>query len=150
MAAHPVSTVALTLLGMALCGRGDPDGAIAAYREAIRLDATDAVAHSNLGVALVRKKNLDEAIPAPARRARLKREEEVFPDESPEERDNRLGIERLRAEHEIWKERWIVGAFVTAMAAILVMAVGVIILSNDTTTRNWATGALSSGRELTK
>jgi tetratricopeptide (TPR) repeat protein len=44
--------------------KGDPDGAIASHREAIRLDPQLAPAHDNLGLALQAKGNLNGAIAA--------------------------------------------------------------------------------------
>jgi eukaryotic-like serine/threonine-protein kinase len=78
VAAHPESTVALTLLGMALMRRRDYDGAIAAFREAIRLDSTDAHAHNNLGLALGSKRNLDGAIAEIREAIRLDPDEASF------------------------------------------------------------------------
>jgi tetratricopeptide (TPR) repeat protein/serine/threonine protein kinase len=78
VAAHPESTVALTLLGMALMRRRDSDGASAAFREAIRLDPTDAHAHNNLGLALGSKKNLDGAIAEIREAIRLEPDEASF------------------------------------------------------------------------
>src|SRR5262249_40812049 len=52
VAAHPESATAHNNLGVALKDRGDADGALAAYRQAIRLDPTDAAPRSNLGIAL--------------------------------------------------------------------------------------------------
>src|SRR5205085_5560170 len=43
-------------LGNALKDKGDVDGAIAAYREAVRLDKDYPKAHCNLGLVLLRKK----------------------------------------------------------------------------------------------
>jgi hypothetical protein len=87
---------------------------------------------------------VDERFPAPVKRIRAKKEEELLPHESPEERDSRLRIEESRAGHEIWKERVIIAAFVTSLAVILVVAVGVLVFSGDPTTKNWATTALMS------
>ena len=41
--------------------RADPDGAAAAFREAIRLDPTIAQPHNNLGTVMYGRKNLDGA-----------------------------------------------------------------------------------------
>src|SRR5262249_25280387 len=49
-------------LGWALGGSGDLDGAIAAYREALRRDPDYAEAHCNLGSALCRQGKLTEAL----------------------------------------------------------------------------------------
>src|SRR5262249_46719075 len=46
-------------LGIALTGKGDLGAAVAAFREAVRLDPKYAAAHSNLGNALREKKDLD-------------------------------------------------------------------------------------------
>jgi tetratricopeptide (TPR) repeat protein len=62
VAAHPESTVALTLLGMALMDQQDYDGAVAAFQEAVRLDRMNADSHNNLGLALGGKKDLEGAI----------------------------------------------------------------------------------------
>jgi tetratricopeptide (TPR) repeat protein len=63
VAAHPESTIALNNLGNALDDLGDMDGAIAAYREAIRLDPkTAAGSRHNLGITLVRMRKFEEAI----------------------------------------------------------------------------------------
>jgi len=48
--------------GEALYGKGDLDGAIAEYREAIRLKRDDALAHYHLGNALYGKGDPDGAI----------------------------------------------------------------------------------------
>jgi protein O-mannosyl-transferase len=49
-------------LGIALNDRGDPDGAIAHYRQAVELRPSYAEAHYNLGRLLAQKGQLDEAI----------------------------------------------------------------------------------------
>src|SRR4051794_38595169 len=49
-------------LGVALKAKGDADGAIAAYREAIRLNKGFALAHCGLGVALRDKGQFAEAL----------------------------------------------------------------------------------------
>ena len=57
-------------LGTILCDvKGDYDGAIAAFKEAIRLDPKDADAHANLGVALRGKGDADGAIASSRRRS---------------------------------------------------------------------------------
>ena len=48
-------------LGIALYAKGDLDGAIAAYREAIRLDPNHAKAHGALGQALLLQGQFAEA-----------------------------------------------------------------------------------------
>jgi tetratricopeptide (TPR) repeat protein len=62
LAAHPGNLAALNNLGNALQAKGDPEGAIACYREAIRLDPKFANAHFNLSHSLHVKGQLDEAI----------------------------------------------------------------------------------------
>jgi tetratricopeptide (TPR) repeat protein/tRNA A-37 threonylcarbamoyl transferase component Bud32 len=62
VAAHPEFAVAHRNLGVALYDTGDVDGAIACYREAIRLDPKFVNAHYNLGVARRDKGELDKAI----------------------------------------------------------------------------------------
>ena len=42
--------------------KGDLDGAIAEYREALRLNPNDETAHNNLGFALEHKHNFREAL----------------------------------------------------------------------------------------
>jgi Flp pilus assembly protein TadD len=54
-----------------LLNKGDPDGAIASLKEAIRLDPTHAPAHSNLGTALEAKGDLDGAVAAYREAVRL-------------------------------------------------------------------------------
>jgi hypothetical protein len=49
-------------LGFALFGKGDVDGAIAEYREAIRLDPKLALAHTNLGTIYLQRKNFPDAL----------------------------------------------------------------------------------------
>jgi tetratricopeptide (TPR) repeat protein len=63
-AAHPENVAALNNLGVALFDFGDRDGAIAAYRDAIRADPLFARGHYNLGNALKTKGQLNEAITA--------------------------------------------------------------------------------------
>ena len=48
-------------VGNALVAKGDPDGAIREYREAIRLKPDYAEAHSSLGNALSGKGDVDRA-----------------------------------------------------------------------------------------
>jgi tetratricopeptide (TPR) repeat protein/serine/threonine protein kinase len=52
LAAHPRSLSALNSLGIALLDLGNRNGAVAAFREAVRLEPTSAIAHNNLGIAL--------------------------------------------------------------------------------------------------
>ena len=49
LAAHPGNLAALNNLGIALSDRGDLDGAIAAFKESVRLDPKFAFGHTNLG-----------------------------------------------------------------------------------------------------
>jgi serine/threonine protein kinase/tetratricopeptide (TPR) repeat protein len=57
------SAEARSILGVALLSKGDTDGAIAAYRQAIALDPEFAIAHTNLGNVLAwNTPQLDEAI----------------------------------------------------------------------------------------
>jgi tetratricopeptide (TPR) repeat protein len=53
-ARNPEAWIAHDNLGMALYGRGDVDGAIAQYREALRINPGDDAVHVNLGNALAR------------------------------------------------------------------------------------------------
>src|SRR5262249_35687123 len=62
LAAHPGNLAVLNNLGNALRAKGDPEGAIACYREAIHLDSRFANAHFNLSQSLHEKGQLDEAI----------------------------------------------------------------------------------------
>jgi tetratricopeptide (TPR) repeat protein len=55
-----------------LTAKGDLDGAIAEFRDAIRIKPDDAAAHQNLGVALRDKRQLDEAIAEYREAIRLK------------------------------------------------------------------------------
>jgi tetratricopeptide (TPR) repeat protein len=64
VAAHPRNPIAHNSLGVALADKGDRDGAIAAYKEAIKHDPNYAQAHSNLGNALHSKGDLDGAVAA--------------------------------------------------------------------------------------
>jgi tetratricopeptide (TPR) repeat protein len=59
-------------LGIAHMDKGDLDGAIAEYRQALRLKPDDAKAHFNLGVALRLKGDLDGAIAEYREALRLK------------------------------------------------------------------------------
>ena len=59
-------------LGVALELRGDLDGAIAEYRQALRMKPDDAKAHYNLGGALRLKGDLDGAISEYRQALRLK------------------------------------------------------------------------------
>jgi tetratricopeptide (TPR) repeat protein len=52
LAVEPGSVVAWNNLGVALRDAGDLPGSIAAFREAVRLDAEDPKSHTNLGIAL--------------------------------------------------------------------------------------------------
>jgi Flp pilus assembly protein TadD len=58
--------------GFALAAKGDGDGAIAEYREAIRLKPDYADAHNNLGVSLQAKGDTDGAIAEYREAIRLK------------------------------------------------------------------------------
>jgi tetratricopeptide (TPR) repeat protein len=64
VAARPDNPSAHNSLGIALRDKGDLDGAIAEYREAIRLDAQSASVPYNLGSALLAKGDLGGAIAA--------------------------------------------------------------------------------------
>jgi Flp pilus assembly protein TadD len=55
VAAHPQSAAAHNDLGTTLASRGDLDGAMLEFREAIRLNSTHAGAGTNLGLALLSK-----------------------------------------------------------------------------------------------
>ncbi len=59
---HPEDALLHITLGLALAEKGDLDGAIAEYREAIRLDPEYALLHITLGLALEEKGDLDGAI----------------------------------------------------------------------------------------
>src|SRR5206468_2610337 len=66
-------------LGALLCDhRRDYDGAIKAFREAIRLKSNYAIAHFNLGVALRLKGDLEGAIKACREAIRLKSDNAVW------------------------------------------------------------------------
>jgi serine/threonine-protein kinase len=62
LAVRPESVIAWTELGLALKDKGDREGAIAAYREAVRLDPSLTVAHLCLGAALYEKGDVEGAI----------------------------------------------------------------------------------------
>jgi Flp pilus assembly protein TadD len=62
VAVAPTNAATHESLGAALYTLKDLDGAIAAYRESLRLDPHYAAAHSNLGLVLTFKGNLDGAI----------------------------------------------------------------------------------------
>jgi Flp pilus assembly protein TadD len=56
------SSIALTNEAIMLQQKGDLDGAIAKFKEALVVDPNDAQAHLGLGAALQRKKEIDPAI----------------------------------------------------------------------------------------
>lgn len=62
VAAHPLSVAAHSSLGLALNDKGDQDGAVACYKEAIRLDHKVASTHHNLGAALWAKGDRSGAV----------------------------------------------------------------------------------------
>jgi serine/threonine protein kinase/Flp pilus assembly protein TadD len=62
VAAHPQSAAARNNLGITLGSKGDLDGAIACFEEAIRLDPKLAPVHHNLGLVRAHKGNLAGAI----------------------------------------------------------------------------------------
>lgn len=64
----PGSPIPYSNAGNILCAKGNMDGALAAYREAIRLGPDFAHAHANLSVTLLRMAHLEESI-AVGRRA---------------------------------------------------------------------------------
>jgi tetratricopeptide (TPR) repeat protein len=64
VAAHPENVAARNNLGATLRERGDLDGAISHFKDAIRFDPAFDRAHFNLGVALRDKQDLDGAIAA--------------------------------------------------------------------------------------
>jgi serine/threonine protein kinase/tetratricopeptide (TPR) repeat protein len=64
VAAHPENVGARNNLGNALQDRGDLDGAIACYEEALRLDPAFARGHFNIAIVLRDKGQLDAAIAA--------------------------------------------------------------------------------------
>lgn len=61
-AASKPNSIALTNEGITLQQKGDLDGAIVKYRQALAVDPGDAQAHLALGSALQRKKDIDGAI----------------------------------------------------------------------------------------
>ncbi len=61
IAKYPDLPVAHYNLGLALRAAGETDGALASYREAIRLDPRDAQAHNNIADILIEGKDFDEA-----------------------------------------------------------------------------------------
>jgi serine/threonine protein kinase/tetratricopeptide (TPR) repeat protein len=71
VALRPQSPGAHINLGKALDDNGDVDGAIAEYREAIRVKSDSAQAHTNLGCALEAKGDVDGAIAAHRKAIRL-------------------------------------------------------------------------------
>jgi serine/threonine protein kinase/Flp pilus assembly protein TadD len=64
VAAHPENVGARNNLGNALQDRGDLDGAMACYEEALRLDPAFARGHFNIGIVLRDQGQLDAAIAA--------------------------------------------------------------------------------------
>jgi tetratricopeptide (TPR) repeat protein len=69
---RPGNPATLVSLGNALLDQGNPGGAIAEYREAIRLAPEHALAHCNLGMALWRKGDRDGALDEYRQAIRLK------------------------------------------------------------------------------
>jgi len=69
--AKPADAAGHVNFGDALSGKGDYDGAIAEYREALRLDPKSAEAHVGIGAALSRKGKWKEVIPEEAEALRL-------------------------------------------------------------------------------
>ena len=64
LALRPRNVAAINSLGLALLDKKEPDGAAAAFREAIRLDPTNPLPQSNLGSALRDKRDFDGAAAA--------------------------------------------------------------------------------------
>jgi tetratricopeptide (TPR) repeat protein/tRNA A-37 threonylcarbamoyl transferase component Bud32 len=64
VAAHPFRVLTHNNLGIALYDKGDFDGAIRAYNDALRIDPQYAFAHYNLGLALFGTGNLNGAVGA--------------------------------------------------------------------------------------
>jgi Flp pilus assembly protein TadD len=59
---NPKNDQTHVFLGAALANKGDWDGAITEYREALRLNPQNGLAHNNLGEALERKRDLRGAL----------------------------------------------------------------------------------------
>jgi tetratricopeptide (TPR) repeat protein len=73
------------------------EGALAAYREAIVIDDTDAWSMNNMALALIEEERFEEALPAAARAAELDGDVSVF--------NNNLGIALERTGHPAEAER---------------------------------------------
>ena len=76
-ASEPESCQCPLCLGDALAGKGDVDGAIAEFREVVRLDPKDEFTHVNLGDALASKGDVDGAITEYREALRLDPKDEV-------------------------------------------------------------------------